>query len=527
MKKLQRIFLNIITLIITTSCTTTLPPVSDRTRTSPPPASQITTLTATSTQVPTSTLPPTNTEVVYESPVREITVLYTNDEQGWMEGVEEGRGAANIIGVWRREHGYSADGPFIILSGGDMWTGPAISTWYEGKSMVEVMNRMQYSAAALGNHEFDFGLEVLLERASEMDFPLLAANVYYRADGSRPIDLGISPYTIKEVNGVQIAIIGLITTQTPDVTYPKITGGFVFEGYREALDKVVPELKLAGADLILVPAHVCLEELNSLAREIVELGVHMLGGGHCEEISSSIVNDIVILEAGHNMETYAYATFSVDTEGDAVEVVSHGTGANIDGEIHPPVETVISKWRERSDSELGVQIGYLANGMEVANPVLRRLVVEAWLEEFPRADVAFTNLGGIRDGLRSGEITMSDIISILPFDNTVVQIEISGREIENILAGTAHNMAIGGLIHRSDRWELSKNGEPLVSNDTYIVLINSFMYARNSLFGSLDPNGYDTSILYRQPLINWILDQDSDIDHPLDEKIPMLMEYEQ
>lgn len=525
MSSSKRIFVLLITtLIILTTCTTTPTPSNTPTSSPPATATHIPTSTTTSTQVPAPTYTPTSTEIVFDSPVREITVLYTNDEQGWMEGVEEGRGAANMVGVWQKKHGYSPDGPFLILSGGDMWTGAAISTWYEGESMVNVMNSMHYSAAALGNHEFDFGLDVLAERSSQMDFPLLSANMYYRSDGSRPTDLGISPYTIKEVNGIRIAIIGLTTTITPTITFPKYVGGFVFEEYWEALEKIVPEVKLAGADLILVPAHVCLEELNSLARVAGELGVHLLGGGHCEELSSSIVNHIVILEGGHNMETYAYATFSVDVEEGTVKIISHGTDFNYDGATDPSIKEVVDIWREKSDAEINIAIGYSQNGMDITSPVLRKIIVESWLVEFPNADIALCNLGGIRDSLKPGEITISDIISILPFDNAIVQIELSGRDIQNILAERGDNFAIGGLTRHAGRWEFRKNGEPLDSNDRYIVLVNDYMYEGSYTFRGLDPNGYYLSINYRQPLINWVIDQASDIDHPLEDFLNALTE---
>lgn len=510
-------------LTFTTTCTPTPLTTTDVVSTSTTSASQVPAQTATLTKAPVSIPIPTSTEVVPGSQVREITILYTNDEQGWMEGVDEGRGAENLIGVWQSKFGYTPEGPFVILSGGDMWTGAAISTWYKGQSMVEVMNSMQYAGAALGNHEFDFGLDGLSQRTAEMDFPLLAANLYYQTDGSRPTDLGISPYTILEVNGVRIAIIGLIATLTPGITFPKYTGGFEFEGYREALDKILPEIEKAGVDLILVTAHVCLEELNSLAHQIGESGVRMLGGGHCEEVSSSIVDDIVIIEAGHNIENYAYASFSVDTESGAVDVISYGTGANSGGASYHPVEEVISKWTEKSEADLYAPIGYLLCSMDMSSPVLRRMIVEAWLAQFPNTEIALTNLGGIRDGFRVGEITVSDVISILPFDNTVVRIELTGQEIKNVFAATGDNLAVGGMIQQSGRWLLSKTGAPVVSNETYTVLINNFMYTENFPFYNLDPDGYDTQILYRQPLIEWIREQRSDIDHPLDGSISNLV----
>ena len=72
-----------------------------------------------------------------EETVRKIIILYTNDEHGWMEESEETDGAAKLMGVWREVEEYDEKGPFLILSGGDNWTGPAISTWFKGESMVE------------------------------------------------------------------------------------------------------------------------------------------------------------------------------------------------------------------------------------------------------------------------------------------------------------------------------------------------------------------------------------------------------
>src|SRR5690606_9568257 len=103
---------------------------------------------------PTAAPTPTNLPVATTAPVTAdapagpmtITIFYTNDEHGWMEGMAEGEGAASMLANWQ-EAGYDPDGPYLALSGGDMWTGPAISTWFEGEGMVEVMNGMGYAAA--------------------------------------------------------------------------------------------------------------------------------------------------------------------------------------------------------------------------------------------------------------------------------------------------------------------------------------------------------------------------------------------
>ena len=106
-----------------------------------------------------------------------LTVLYTNDEHGWMAPTERSGGAAGMLQRWRDDEGFTEDGPFLIVSGGDLWTGPALGTWFDGESMVDVMNTMGYHAATLGNHEFDFGREGLRLRADQAEFAFLGANV--------------------------------------------------------------------------------------------------------------------------------------------------------------------------------------------------------------------------------------------------------------------------------------------------------------------------------------------------------------
>lgn len=122
-----------------------------------------------------------------------------------------------------------------------MWTGPAISTWFQGQSMAEVMNAMGYDAAAVGNHEFDFGLEMLKARAAESEFPFLSANIRYKADGTTPV--AIRPYTIITVNEIQVGIIGLTTRSTPTTTNPVNVAQFDFVDYETALREVVPQVK--------------------------------------------------------------------------------------------------------------------------------------------------------------------------------------------------------------------------------------------------------------------------------------------
>ena len=104
-----------------------------------------------------------NSSPAQRDPVRKITIFYTSDEEGYLEPtrdrVKAYGGSAHVMAALR-QRGYRPEGDqSLLLSGGDMWTGPAISTWFQGASTVQVMNAMGYDAAAIGNHEFDFGQE--------------------------------------------------------------------------------------------------------------------------------------------------------------------------------------------------------------------------------------------------------------------------------------------------------------------------------------------------------------------------------
>ena len=455
---------------------------------------------------------------------REITILYTNDEHGWMEGTSDGSSAAHLLGLWRELEGFDPDGSFLLLSGGDLWTGPAISTWFNGASMVEVMNAMGYHAAAVGNHEFDFGLEVLAEHAATSSFPLLSANIRYRADGTVPTDLGIEPYVIREVNGITVGIIGLSTTNTPTTTKPANVADFEFIGYEEALREFVPEVKAAGAELILVPGHVCRFELSVLAQRIADLGVHMLGGGHCNELFVDQISDVALLAGGSSLASYATVRFSVELATGAVTIVDAGTNFNVGGEADPVVADVIERWQIEAEGELNRVIGFTENGVARRSIEMQDLIVESWLDAYPAGDVALTNFGGMRADIPPGDITVGTIVGVMPFDNVIIEVLLTGSELEAIMQGRRDNTAVGGMFWSGGQWILDETGEPLAPDALYSVLVNDFMYTGGDGFDfqAYDPDGYDTSINWRQPVIDWIEREESSAVAPLDSAIQEL-----
>ena len=473
------------------------------------------------------TVEPTTPDGTLADSTFTITILYTNDEHGYMEGVGGGVGAAELMGVWEDEFDYTLDGPFLVLSGGDMWTGPAISTWFSGASMVQVMNAMGYDAAAVGNHEFDFGLDQLKLRTEEMTFPLLSANTRYKSDGSIPIDIGITPFALVSVNGVTFGVIGLTLTNTPSVTNPDIVAPFDFIDYETALREIVPQAREAGADIIVVPAHICSGGLSGLAIDVSDLEISMFGGGHCHETFSRLSGDSVLLGGGEHMMGFAFAELEYDPETGSVSILDYGTMDNRSGNTVGVIADLVEEFVVEADIVLAQVIGYGTHRISQRSEEMEKLIAESWLWAFPGADVALTNTGGIRDALPAGDITIGDIITILPFDNTIVQLNLTGEQLEDILFYKQDDLAIGGLEKGIGKWTLVKTGVELDSETIYVVLVNSYMYSGGSsyTFSAYDPDGYDTNIQFRQPLIDWIKAQGSNADDPIDDAIDDLINY--
>ncbi len=455
----------------------------------------------------------------------EITVLYTNDEHGWMQGMQSGQGPAHLLGLLQEENGYQVDPAVILLSGGDNWTGPAISTWFEGKSMVEVMNQMGYSASVIGNHEFDFGLEALKQRIAEADYPYLGANIRNKSDGEIPHDLGVEPFSIIEVNGIKVALLGLSTTLTPSVTNPAIVADYDFIDYETALREIVPVVKDQGAELILVPSHICTLELAALAARVSDLGIAMLGGGHCNEFLAEQVAGTVILSGGYHYTGYAYATFSFDPNTQEFHIADIGIKQNKSGVEDQQVAEIVQKWQDKTNLELNKSIGYLRSEIPRRSQTMQALITESWLRGYPNADIALTNLGGIRDSLRAGDITLADVVSVMPFNNVLVDVMLTGDQLLQVLEVDPMGLAIGGMYQEGGTWWLDGTGAPLDGQQTYHVLVNDFMHAGGddyTLLAEYDPAAYNTAIDWRQPVIDWITAQGSTETNPIDEMITSL-----
>ncbi|MFQ5943856.1 MAG: bifunctional metallophosphatase/5'-nucleotidase [Anaerolineales bacterium] len=428
-------------------------------------------------------------------------ILYTNDEHGWMDGYQNTGGSASMAYKWRQREGLTEDGPFLVLSGGDMWTGHALSTVWEGESMTEVMNAMGYDAAAIGNHDFDFGLEALRERAKQAEFPFLSANIREH-DTSESPDFVI-PYTLTEVNGIKVGVIGLTTTQAKIDTQPSHVADLDFLSYAHVLPETTRLAREDGAELLLIIGHVCAGETRSLAPIAAEFNIHFIGGGHCHQEINEVVEGVRLIESGFFNRGYTRIDLLFDIENDVIVDLQTEFVQNKAGREDREIAELIENWRSQTDAAIWEVIGYADPGIDRKSTEMAALLLDPWLEAWPSADIALASSRYVQQDLFEGEISPGIMIGLLSTTNELVEVSITGAQLVETIENNHPLMA--GVVESDDGYWLP-NGSAVDQDAIYQVLIPEALYGGGNYyeFFKFDPDPTYTGINWRQPPLDWI-----------------------
>lgn len=168
---------------------------------------------------------------------------------------------------------------------------------------------------------------------------------------------------------------------------------------------------------------------------------------------------------------------------------------------------------------MGEVIGYTASGLRQHSDALSNLLVDSWLWAYPNADVAISNTGGFREDIFRGEITLGDMVGVLPFDNDLLELKVSGRDLVNVLNRSGDYLVIGGFYYDDGDYWLN-DGSQLKYDSIYSLLITDYLYYNPKYpFSSYDSQPYETSIHWRQPAIDWIAAQHSTAQSPIEDHL--------
>lgn len=424
-----------------------------------------------------------------------LCVLHTNDIHGHIapervEGWKEPSGGAAVLAgcvrELRRERG-SAGIPVLLLDAGDIFMGTPEGHVSRGAAVIEVMNAAGYDALTIGNHEFDRGVETLEHLAASASFPFLCANI----DGEPPPFLG--PFIIREFEGVRVGIIGILTPETPSIVMPGKTGSIRFTEPAPAVARCRDALRERGADVIIVLSHQGLGADMELAGEVE--GIDAIIGGHTHTLLESPVQHPVtgtlVCQAGSSGRYLGVLDMEIAAGNRQVIHSDYEIIPLSEGRCPPDAEVqkIVSSWRARAGEQFDEVVGRSSVtlvGSDTGACRLGTMIAES-MRAATDARIAFHNSFGIRAPLHRGEITCRDVYTIMPFDNTLYTMELSGEQLIQIVEqsleldmGTLHYSGLE-ITHdpeapRGKRVESAYcGGEAVEPKQYYTVATNSYL----------------------------------------------------
>jgi len=464
-----------------------------------------------------------------------VTLLHTNDVHAHVaEDSLSGSGGVSerIGGVARRateiKRIRSERSNVLLLDAGDQFQGTLFYTHYKGESAAYFMNLLDYDAMAVGNHEFDDGPQPLADFIDQVDFPVLGANIDASAEPS--LTGKIEPFTVIDVAGERIGVIGYTTPDTSTISSPGST--ITFTSIVDTVRQNVADLESQGINKIIAVSHSGFSTDIAVAGAVEGLDVIISGHSHTLLSNSdpSASGDypftavsptgatVLVVSAGQHGTHLGDLQITFDDNG--VITSSMGDTIKLTGDIEQDADVLaqVRQWRDPVNALFGEIVGTTADSIDGERSTCRfwecpmgNLVTDVmlWGTQNLGTQIAITNGGGIRASLDQGDVTRGDVLEVLPFGDTVAVVDLTG---EQVLETIEHGLSVagggGGSTGRFPQvsgiqftWRLPnavgrriisaqvKNGgasEELDPNKIYRVVTNSFMRTGGDGFATLE-----------------------------------------
>ena len=391
----------------------------------------------------------------------DIVILFTSDVHC---GIDQGFGYAGLSEIY--DHLVAQGNKVILVDDGDNIQGEPIGTMTKGEALVDLMNKVGYSVAIPGNHEFDYGMEQFLSLAKQAKFSYVSCNFNHEGE------LVFDPYVIRELDGMKVAFVGVTTPKTLTSSTPRYfqdeNGEFVYgffqdetgEGVYNAVQSAVDDARAEGADYVVVLGHMGNEEechpwtYSDVISNVS--GIDVFLDGHSHDTDQVVMKDKdgkEVIRAACGTKLSCIGWCRIDTEGKittglytwnnnesapALLGIANKTSALVDkatSALEKKLKEVVAS------SEVLLTINdpeeVDANGKPIrmvrrAETNLGDLCADAYRIQ-SGADIAFVNGGGIRVSINAGKITLNDILKVHPFGNAMCVIEVTGQQILDAL----------------------------------------------------------------------------------------------
>jgi len=365
-----------------------------------------------------------------------ITTMATSDIHGNMVPYTPSGSSIEVGGsaraAWLFDEAERRNPNTLIIDGGDSPYNTDLANISLGKSSVDVMNAQGYDATVLGNHDFDYSFDNLLSLADRAEYAMLSANTYWK-DGTYPEQF--EPYIIKEVDGVKVAIVGLTDDGSKATTHYANTQDIDFHDQWEVGQEVVAKAD-TESDVVILLSHLHGGN-NTVPTKIDGIDMEIGGGNDIFGRPLNIEGTVVVNPGG--VGTCVNQTNLNLKDGKVLGYTFNQIILSSDVPEDAEVKAIIEDYQADLDAQMEVVIGQCASDIAWSSPLVRtqesplgNLAADA-LRDYCDADIAIQNGGGIRAGLTAGDVTVGDVFAMLPFDNKVTLVEVTGQTVWDAL----------------------------------------------------------------------------------------------
>ena len=422
-----------------------------------------------------------------KSEEKDTVILHTNDVHGRIVEEKGVIGDAKLATVIEQERAKSNQNT-LVVDAGDAFQGLPISNSTKGEARAGILNEMNYDAMAVGNHEFDFGLDEVKKYKEILKFPLLSSNTY--VDGARLFEAATIVDKDKNREGDEFVVIGVTTPETATKTHPKNVKGVTFTEPIAEVNKVIEEIQAKalaeGKDYkhYVVLAHLGVDTTTpvewrgSTLAEALSKNPLLKGkrvtviDGHSHTVESTTYGDNVTYnQTGsylHNVGRITYKSHQL--LGNPSQIPAADAKKL---EANPKIAAMVKEIKEKYDAENAVEVVSKSpvelNGdrenVRVRETNLGNVVADA-LYQYGQTgfshptDIAVTNGGGLRETIAKDKpITKGNVIAVLPFGNTITQIQVTGQQVLDMF-----EKSLGSILQvdKDGKTVMDENGQPLL-----------------------------------------------------------------
>ncbi|AUD65549.1 hypothetical protein BK011_07525 [Tenericutes bacterium MZ-XQ] len=400
--------------------------------------------------------------------IDDLNVFYINDTHGSILENNEEMGLAKIGNVILDEYDKN---PYetLFLSGGDLLQGNILSNFYYGASMIEMFNYMNLDVFVVGNHEFDWGLDTVVEYfdpstlGTKAEYPLLAANLFYKDTETRP-DF-IDAYAIIEKGDLKIGVIGTIGAGLESSIAKSRVEDYEFQNptywTEYYTDVLIDEYQV---DAVFAINHGNDNYYNMTVS--TNGNINGIFNGHSHSNVTSDVNGVPLIQASSNARVLGFLSYSVDETNKLSLDHIDNLVANDDIRLqtpHPGLDALIQTYVNQIEPLLNEAILYSSQSYD--RTILTEFMAEV-MRKAADADVGVHNSGGTRDSLVQGQaITVATTYKIFPFDNQIISVYIKGSEVISLFNNSSLKYSLRSGLNEND---IDPNSYYWVSTNDYV-----------------------------------------------------------